>query len=45
MFCKHQELCQQSQTTEAALHKCSYKKVFWKHAANLQESIHAEVWF
>ena len=31
--------------SEAALHRCSYKKVFWKYAANLQENSHAEVWF
>ena len=31
--------------TEAALHRCSYKKVFWKCAANLQENTHAEMWF
>ena len=29
---------------EAALH-CSHKKLFWKYAANLQESTHAELWF
>ena len=28
---------------KAALHRCSYKKVFWKHVSNLQESTHAEV--
>ena len=27
---------------EAALHSCSHKKVFWNHAANLQESTHVE---
>ena len=31
--------------TEAALQKCSYKKVFWKYSANLLEKTHAEVWF
>ena len=30
---------------EAALQRCSYKKMFWKYAANLQENTHAEVWF
>ena len=30
---------------DATLHSCSYKKVFWKYAANLQENIHAEMWF
>ena len=28
---------------EAVLHRCSYKRVFWKYAANLQEKTHAEV--
>ena len=28
---------------EAALPKSSYKKAFWKYAANLQENTHAEV--
>ena len=27
---------------EAVLHRCSYKKMFWKHAANLQDSTHTE---
>ena len=27
---------------EVALQRCSYKMVFWKYAANLQEIIHAE---
>ena len=31
--------------TEAALHRCSNKKVFWKYAENLQENTHAEVIF
>ena len=26
--------------SEAALHRCSYKKLFWKYAANLQEYTH-----
>ena len=30
---------------EAATQRCSYKKVFWKYAANLQEDTHAEVRF
>ena len=29
--------------TEVALHRCSYKKLFWKYAANLQENTHAKV--
>ena len=28
-------------TTEAALDRYSYEKVFWKYAANLQENTHA----
>ena len=32
-------------TAEAAIQRCSYKKVFWKYAANLQENTHAKVWF
>ena len=31
------------EATGAALHRCSYKKVFWKYPANLQENTHAEV--
>ena len=31
--------------SEAALQRCSYKKLFWKYAANLQENAHAEVLF
>ena len=31
--------------TEAAHQRCSYKKVFWKYAADLQENTNAEVWF
>ena len=31
--------------TEVALQRCSYKKVFWNYAANLQVNTHAEVWF
>ena len=31
--------------TEAAIQRCSYEKVFWKYAANLQGSTHAKVWF
>ena len=31
--------------SEAALHRCSYKKMFWKYAASLQDNTHAEVWF
>ena len=31
--------------SEAATQKCSLEKVFWKYAANLQQSTHAEVRF
>ena len=31
--------------TEAATTSCSWKKVFWKYVANLQENTHAEVWY
>ena len=31
--------------TEAAIQRCSLKKIFWKYVANLQENTHAEVWF
>ena len=30
---------------EAALQRCSYEKVFWKYAANLQENTHVEMQF
>ena len=30
---------------EAALQRCSWEKMFWKYAADLQENTHAEVWF
>ena len=32
-------------TPEAALHRCSYTKVFGKYAADLQENTYAEVRF
>ena len=28
-------------SSEAAFQRCSYKKMFWKYAANLQENTHA----
>ena len=31
--------------SEAVLHRCSYGKVFWKHAANLLGNIHPKVQF
>ena len=30
--------------SETAVRRCSWEKVFWKYAANLQENTHAEVW-
>ena len=35
----------QVEMTEAVAQKCSWQKVFWKYAANLQENTHAKVWF
>ena len=35
----------QLKIAEAALHRCSHEKVFWKYAGKLQENTHAEVWF
>ena len=32
-------------SAEAATQRCSKEKVFWKHAANLQENTHTEVQF
>ena len=32
-----------SESSEAALYSCSYKKMLGKYAANLQENTHAEV--
>ena len=32
-------------SSEAGLYMCSYKKVFRKYAANLQETTHTKVWF
>ena len=34
-----------SDTAETAFQKCSKEKVFWKYAANLQDSTHVEVRF
>ena len=33
------------ESTEATLHRCSYKKVLWKYVPNLQKNTHAELWF
>ena len=30
---------------KAALHRCSYEKIFWKYTANLQANTHAKLWF
>ena len=30
---------------EATIQRCSYEKVFWKYAANLQKNTHVEVPF
>ena len=32
-------------SSEAGLYRCSYKKLFRKYAANLQETTHTKVWF
>ena len=34
-----------SEVSETAIQRCSYETVLWKYASNLQENIHAEVWF
>ena len=39
----HRFLTVLNASSEAALRKCSYKKVFWKYTANLRENTHAEV--
>ena len=31
--------------SEVAIQRCSWEKVFWKYAANLQENTHTEIWF
>ena len=31
--------------TEAAFQRCSWEKMYWKYAANLQENTHTEVRF
>ena len=33
------------EVSEAAIQMCSWEKMFWKYAVNLQENTHAEVWF
>ena len=33
------------QLAETAIQKCSYEKVFWNYAQNLQENTNAEMWF
>ena len=34
---------QQFLISETAIRRCSWKKMFWKYAVNLQENAHAEV--
>ena len=34
-----------SRQLEAVFQRCSWEKVLWKYAANLQENTHVEVWF
>ena len=31
-------------SSETAIQRCSYEKLFWEYAANLKKNIHAEVW-
>ena len=31
------------EAAEGAIQRCLYEKLFWKYAANLQESTHAKV--
>ena len=31
--------------TDATIQRCSYEKVFWKYAANLQKNTRAELQF
>ena len=31
--------------SEAVLHMCSHKRMFWKYAVNLPENTHVRVWF
>ena len=33
----------ETESSEAAIHKCPSETIFWKYAANLQESTYAEV--
>ena len=37
-------VCVDVLSSEAIFRKCSYKRVFWKYAATLQENTHAEMW-
>ena len=43
--CKRNQMKDSAYVSEVALQRCSYEKVFWKYAANLQEKTHAEVRF
>ena len=40
---EQQNLKKKIKWAEAVLQSCSYKKVFWKYAANVQENTHAKV--
>ena len=42
---KRNQMKDSAYISEVALQRCSYEKVFWKYAANLQEKTHAEVRF
>ena len=45
VFLVEYELVNVDWLPEAALHRCSYEKLFWKCAANVQENNGVEVWF
>ena len=45
VFLVEYELVNVDWLPEAALHRCSYEKLFWKCAANVQENNRVEVWF
>ena len=45
LFFREKHLKVAPKVMEAALQRCSYKKVFSKYAANLQENTHPEVCF
>ena len=41
----HKTLSLDLDCQEAAVRRCSYKKMFWAYTANLQEYTNAEMWF